>query len=658
MATTRPLRLVSQRNKSFGQQRVVDNLFSAEVLVDTPVFHLADVFTYAIPENLLENTQTGSLVKVPFGSGFTLGYIRLVRPRIEADSSLKSITEVLSVKSLVSEEIFTLVEKLSKRYATTSNDLLRSAIPPRVAAVDKRWRQPDPLAEMSPSITVKNTATSANLLREIYGEVALPIFAQDRARAYVSLPIAVPQGKVLAALIMKLHEQGPTLVLLPDQKELDAVSSHLLAEYSFTADILTSSLSKSDRYLKFLTLSTRSKAESTLCLGTRSAIFAPLAGVKNILIVNEQDSSFYEQRTPFWNVRDVGLLRSENEKCGIIFAGYSPSLEIARMEEEKWLIRVEPSDDFTSAQKIHFTADEPHDRLNESSLKVIREGLKKGGVLVSVGLKGYQSGFLCNQCRNLACCSCGGKLHIPNSSHPPTCSICAKSYREWRCSWCGASRRRDLGKGSLRRVEELGKAFPRVRVISSTSDHLLTRIPEEKVIVIATLGAEPEMMNGYAAIIFLDGERIFSRPTMRGDEEGRYKWSSQLSLAKQNAEIYLSLAHTHREVQALLLGDGWKAARAELKERAEVNLPPYSRMISIEGSNSEMVAFAMTLRESESITCEVLGPVLVDKEKSKIVIRVDFADAQKLLDVIKDVQRYRSVKNKGLFRVHVDPFEI
>lgn len=658
MATTRPLRLLSQRNKSIGQERVFDNHYSAEVLVDTPVFHLEDLFTYAIPENLLSIAQPGSLVKVPFGTSFSLGYIRLIRPRIESDSSLKSITEVLSVKSLVSEEIFSLLEKLSKRYATTLNDLLRSAIPPRVAVIDKNWKEPGSLKEISSTTVVTNTGGSELALREVYGDGVAPLFGQKKARAYITLPLAVPQGKVLAALIVKLREQGSILVLLPDQKELDALSSYLLEHYGLTADILTSSLSKAERYKKFLTLSARSKVENSLCLGTRSAIFAPLVGVKNILIVNEQDSSCYEVRTPFWNVRDVGLLRSENEECGIIFAGYSPSLEIVRMEEEKRLIRIEPSDEFTSSQRIRFTADEPDDFLNESSLKIIREGLTAGGVLVSVGLKGYQSGFLCSQCRNRALCSCGGKLQILNSSGQPRCSICSNTHRDWKCSWCGGFRRRDLGKGSARHVEELGKAFPRVRILSSTSDLLLTQIPQESAIVVATSGAEPAMVGGYAAIIFLDGERIFSRPTLRGDEMGRYKWSSQLSLAKPDAKVYLSLPHSHREVQGLLLGDRWKAAKAELKERAEVNLPPYSRIISIEGNNAEMVAFSTTLRESDSITCEVLGPMPADNERSKIVVRVDFATVQKLLDLIKDVQRYRSVKSNGLFRVHVDPFEI
>src|SRR6266508_5084223 len=73
----------------------------ARVVVDVPLFHLDRAFTYRVPERLRGSVWLGSRVKVPFGS----------RRRVDG--------------------------WVVGRYAGTLSDVLRLAVPPRVAAVER-----------------------------------------------------------------------------------------------------------------------------------------------------------------------------------------------------------------------------------------------------------------------------------------------------------------------------------------------------------------------------------------------------------------------------------------------------------------------------------------------------------------------------------------
>ena len=104
-----------------------------------------------------------------------------------------------------------------------------------------------------------------------------------------------------------LKDGAQLLVIVPDERDL----AILLSENLLTAPtVLTTEISKSERYLNYLTARFE---PSPLILGTRSAIFTPLVAGSKIMIYNDNDESMYERRNPGWNVRDIALLRSGDQ---------------------------------------------------------------------------------------------------------------------------------------------------------------------------------------------------------------------------------------------------------------------------------------------------------------------------------------------------------
>jgi len=111
----------------------------ARVRVDTGVFHLDQLYDYQIPEKLSSSIQVGVRVQLPFGSRETEGIVveRVSTPERAGD--LKSITRVLSEIPIATFQSLDLIDRIAKHYACNPWDVIRSAIPPRVASVDKTF---------------------------------------------------------------------------------------------------------------------------------------------------------------------------------------------------------------------------------------------------------------------------------------------------------------------------------------------------------------------------------------------------------------------------------------------------------------------------------------------------------------------------------------
>ena len=113
----------------------------ARVRVDTGVFHLDQLYDYQIPEKLTDMVQVGIRVQLPFGGRETEGIVveRVAAP--ERAGELKSITKVLSVVSIATSQSLDLIDSVADHFACNPWDVIRSAIPPRVASVDKNFDQ-------------------------------------------------------------------------------------------------------------------------------------------------------------------------------------------------------------------------------------------------------------------------------------------------------------------------------------------------------------------------------------------------------------------------------------------------------------------------------------------------------------------------------------
>lgn len=112
----------------------------ARVRVDSTLPQVDRTFDYRVPAKLSEDAVPGARVRVLFNGHEMTGYIEERAATTDwTRTSLLPLKSVLSRVPSVAPEIFALAEALADRYASTVANVLRLAVPPRIAALDKKY---------------------------------------------------------------------------------------------------------------------------------------------------------------------------------------------------------------------------------------------------------------------------------------------------------------------------------------------------------------------------------------------------------------------------------------------------------------------------------------------------------------------------------------
>jgi len=584
----------------------------ATVLVDTGVVHLNDPYDYLIPIHLSETAVPGSLIEVHFGSRVTQGYV--LDRRDGETSALKFIDKVLSPLAIYVGETREVIERAAKRYACSVWDLITTALPARAISVEKRFSQhqehgPEPAASLTREYSILQPGSS-----------------------YVDQ---------LIAILRESRKRGSVLVVVPDYSDLRRLS--MVAERELGEEILVfdESLTKSERYRSYLRAR---EGEAQVFLGTRSSIFTPLPPGSTIIIYSENEPAMWEKRYPAWNVRDMALLRAKNHS--VHFASHAPSLEILRLAHEGWL--EERTNSNVDSWRPRFTFEDSA----RSPEEVIRTGLKRGPVLITVARKGYINSFSCNTCRNIAHCSCGARLRF-QSAGKIQCPLCSLMYSDWKCDHCGGSVPRATARGGERISEELRIKFPNVAVSFAHSDHRMDSYLKPDGIVVSTNGTEP--LGRYAAVLLMDGAILFSSVGLRDDEEAKRAWFSAAAMSDNQGEVYVSFPSAHPASQSLMRWSTEPLASVELTERNEAGLPPFFRIAVLAGPTKEIESIKSGFEESQLFSH--ISVSTASGTESLLHVRTSLARGTEFEDFFHTFQRVRSLKNLPKISLRIDPYE-
>jgi len=623
VAEVKPLRLKTQRVAKKVSVALENPV--AQICVDTGVFHLPDTYDYLVPQDISDLVIPGVFVKVPFGSAEVMGYVQS-REKSELDPKLlKIINKVISPIPLLTEELIEIIELTCQRYACKPWDVIRSAIPARVASAEKEYlKLPIPsIASSKPKLEHRVTiAKSAQSLSATVNEI-----------------------------LGSLENDQQLLVILPDERDIkQLLTFNLLAK----PVLLTSDIPKSDRYANYLESRFQ---KSRFIVGTRSAIFTPLAANSIILIFNDGDESMYERRFPSWNVRDIAMLRSGD--FSLHFIGASPSLEIVRLAELGWLkVKKIEKSSLQSRPLLHF-ADS-----SVSDISLMKAGLKKGNVLVVMAETGYINAIACQKCRNQARCECGGRIYLPDKNSYLTCAICQKVTQEFSCTWCDGKTIRSIAKGSARIADEIAKAVPGYRVLLSKGGSRIDAISDlnENVLVLATYGCEP--VGDFSTVILRSLENLSNRVSLRSLEIARrliFENRARLSNDKDST-LFIDLASDNALSQSLLKDDVYGSSLAELKERKDLNLPPFCRIGILMGDTSAVRQLARNLGENELFSAiaiqENFSQAAESRGKSRLVLRCEISKSSEFSEFFRDLARYRGIKSLAPLQLRLDPFTI
>jgi primosomal protein N' (replication factor Y) (superfamily II helicase) len=553
----------------------------------------------------------------------------LVIARVDSSplANLKVINSLLSPIPIATAATVSLIDAVARRWIAHPYDVIRSAIPQRARLGSKILPLDPPIAEP----------------RSRPGE---------RGKwQYLQLPPYRRDIDLLKKYLSRQTVVGSRLIIVPDTRR-----ANLLALQIPGAILLDSSLSKSERFSNFLKCT---QSLQSIVIGTRSAIFAPIADLDEIILLDDSSSFYYEVRSPGWNARDVALLRSEQEGCDVTVLGFAPSQEMARLIEIGQVSYMPNS----ARVKVLTFFSERGDLLPEGIFASIRRAKMEGNVLFLSPTKGYAQAISCSKCRNVATCDCGGRVEKVSAAAALSCAICEKSFPEWSCRYCQSKLPFLLKRGLERYAQEIGRAFPGVRIIESTAERMSEEVVESSVFVVATNGAIPLTPGGYSAIVILDGERRFSQVDNRAQERALAQLFESVSYLSPSGSLLAVLNQSHPAVAALA---SWKPslyAKRELASLAEVGFPPFSSAVTVDIDSSEASIFLRALFRAQSDgrlpeQTKLFGPAKLQSQQSRIVLLTPFGVDSSLIAMLHEFLRKRSVSGKSSVRVRVDPYSL
>lgn len=463
----------------------------ARVRVDSTLPQVDRTFDYRVPAELSEDAVPGARVRVLFNGHELTGYIEERAATTDwTRTSLLPLKSVLSRVPSVAPEIFALAEALADRYASTVANVLRLAVPPRIAALDKKYAPLLPgyesayLGDSAPVSTSDtpehaesepSTAAAASSATDPYAWLATP----GAPAPFVLDPPALNPDTPDAASVFSDYENGAEFIedvaagaatravmtVLPGHLEhtwADVLATALAAAAASgrgaiavvptakNLDLLEAALAERLPADSFVRLSSDSTPHTRyhgfvkarlgqvpVVIGTRAAAYAPVANLGLVVCWDDGDSSLVEQRAPYCHARDVLLLRASAENTAALFAGFSMSSEAARLVRTRWashvrapraLVRDYSPRIFSTGSEFELARDPlaAMARIPHLAFEHARRALARGPVLVQVARSGYIPSFSCERCRMPARC---GECSGPLSV--------ASGSSVPSCSWCG-----------------------------------------------------------------------------------------------------------------------------------------------------------------------------------------------------------------------------
>ena len=263
------------------------------------------------------------------------------------------------------------------------------------------------------------------------------------------------------------------MMLVPEIALTPVFSRRLRARFGDQVAIFHSSLQKGERFDEWTRVR---NGEARVVIGTRSAVFAPVKNLGLIVVDEEHESSYRQQESPYYNARDVAIVRAQKESATVVLGSATPSLESfhnARKGKYQLLtlperIAARPMATARIIDMRNVFARHGKPRVfSDELLEAIRETHERQEQsIILLNRRGYSSFILCRSCgETVQCPNCDVTLTYHRSERVIVCHYCNHREAVPRvCPSCGKKYIYYVGEGTEQIEEMLKLLFPALRV--------------------------------------------------------------------------------------------------------------------------------------------------------------------------------------------------
>ncbi|WP_341937341.1 primosomal protein N' [Marinimicrobium sp. C2-29] len=423
----------------------------------------------------------------------------------------------------------------------------------------------------------------------------------------------------LQAIARTLEQGRQALVLVPEIGLTPQTLARFQSRFAQPVVALHSGMNDRERLDAWLQAR---DGRARIIIGTRSAIFTPLAQPGIIIVDEEHDSSFKQQDGFRYSARDLAAMRANRLKIPLILGSATPALESlhnARTGRYQYL-RLSRRAGAAQAPTIHLN-DIRRQTLEEGlapdTLSAIGETLRSGNqVLVFLNRRGYAPTLECHDCGWLAECGhCDARMTLHQAPRHLHCHHCDHQRAVPKiCPSCRSSHLQPLGQGTERSEEALRSRFPETRILRVDRDStrrkhafrdLLTEVHSgEPCILVGTqMLAKGHHFPDVTLVVILDADAGLFSTDFRGPERmGQLllQVAGRAGRADKPGQVILQSHHTDHPLVRTLMERGYHAfAELILSERRLTQLPPFRHLALVRAESKRpenAVAFLQQVR--------------------------------------------------------------
>ncbi len=341
-------------------------------------------------------------------------------------------------------------------------------------------RNPYHASHVADAPAVRLTEEQAAALAEIDVQIAS---GEPRA---VLLHGITGSGKtmVIKAAIDRVLEEGRQVILLiPEIALTPQTVSIFCSYYKDRVAVIHSGLSQGERFDAWRKIRT---GEIDLCIGTRSAVFAPFPNLGMIVLDEEHEHTYKSEQSPRYHARDIARFRCNYHKSLMLLASATPSVESYYKARQGKYTLVELKGRFGGANLPETVICDL--RLDSGGGtpspvgSILADGIantladNKQSILF-VNRRGYNNFLSCPLCGKVVLCPhCSVSLtrHNRDKHHRTpylSCHYCG--YQEsvpTKCPECGADSFQYMGFGTQKAEEEISERFPKAKILRMDAD--------------------------------------------------------------------------------------------------------------------------------------------------------------------------------------------
>ena len=465
-------------------------------------------------------------------------------------------------------------------------------------------------APIHPKLTLDQQAALAPLLqalRERRGEQRLlhGVTGSGKTEIY------------LRAAHVALEQRRGAIVLVPEIALTPQIVGRFIERFGDTVAVLHSRLTPGQRYAEWRRLR---EGEARVCVGPRSAVFAPIEDLGLIVVDEEHDASYKHEGDPRYDARDVAAERAE--RCGaVLLLGSAtprpesvqrlPACVLPRRVDGRPLPAVHVLDMRGETHGLH--------PLTAQALADVRAA--GGKAIVLLNRRGWSNFLSCRSCGHVwSCPDCDVALVLHRAGGYLACHHCG--HREpvpARCRQCSSTSVARHGAGTERLQHDLASVFDDGRcpvfrldadVVADSEEHgvgaLLRRFEAAEcgVLIGTQMVAKGHDFPDVSLGVVLDADATLRFPDFRA-EERTFALIAQLAgragRGGHGRVLVQTIAPDARAIVYAARHDSQGFIAGELQRRRALSYPPFSHLIRIVCSAVESqraCAAAGALRES------------------------------------------------------------